>query len=1007
MARNPMKIFSEQQCSFFKWWMGLQIFICLLLVPAALHAANLQLESSQYISSHWQTEDGLPNNQVQAICQTRDGYLWLATREGLVRFDGARFTVMDSKLFPETKNRSFTSLFESRNGTLWIASEDGRLHGLKDGKVSQLPLPATAANRLPMKIFESRDGALWIGTDTNGLVRFKDRTFTQITTKEGLAHPSVRSMCEDAEGNLWIATGAGVNRWNQNGITTFRIENGLLHNATRVVLADRKGNLWIASHFGLTRLKDGRSTHFTKNEGLSDNLISAIFEDRQGVLWIGTFNGLNRMVDGKLWTEKRNDGTPYDRVQSIFEDREGNLWVGTRDGLSRLRPRVVTSLTQQHGLTHNTATAVLEDRTGSLWVTFWGGGLNKIQDGQITNYTTREGLSSDLVLTVHETRRGNLWFGMDYDAGLSLFKDGQFTHFRGPEGLTNEAVKVILDDRQGNLWVGMRTALMVFKDKKFRSFTTVDGLPSNTIEAIHEDDKGRLWFGTTGGLAVLEDDRFKAITPKHGLSHPSITSIYEDAEHTLWLGTRGGGLNRFRDGKFSAYTTREGLFRDEIFSVVEDDLGFLWMSSRQGIFRVSKKDLDEFVPGKSPRLTCTSFGKADGMVSVECKGSGKTAGWKGKDGRLWYPTGRGVVAVDPRQVNINPHSPPVVIEELLVNGKSADISNPIQLTAEGQEFIFRYTALSLTAPEKIVFKYKLEGLDDDWIDGGNNREARYMHLPDGNYRFRVIAANSDSIWNEKGSWLQLKLSPPFWKTWWFVGLAGIAFVGITAGTVRYVSVKKLQRRLKLLEQQHAIEKERTRIAKDMHDDMGANLTQISILSELAKRDAGDKERITTHANMIADTARDLVQTMDGIVWAVNPKNDNLRRLAGYIFKYAEEFLALTSIRGRFDQPVSLPEYPLTAEVRHNVFLVVKEALNNTVKHSGATEVWIRLAMNHSALEISVEDNGRGFSCDMNSSFGNGLTNMKKRIEDIGGRFDLSSNPGGGTKIKLTVMMKGL
>lgn len=961
-------------------------------------AANFTNQESKYISYDWDSEDGLPNDSINAVAQTQEGYFWLATREGLIRFDGVRFVNVPIGS-AEKRTTAFTSLYETRDGTIWITSEDGRLFRLKNGKSFEVSLPPVITNGILTRLYEDKLGAIWIGTETNGLVRFSDGQFTRFTTADGLAHNSIRSMCEDDRGSMWIATAGGVSELKDDNFTNLTITNGLLHNSIRVVYFDSHRNLWIASHYGLTRLKDGVMTHYRKRDGLLDNLVSTIYEDHKGVLWIGTFNGLNRMEDGRLFAENRANGTSYDRINSTFEDDEGNLWVGMRNGFSQLKPRVITAYTEQQGLTYNNATSLLEDTDGNLWITFWGGGINKIRDGTITHYTRNSGLSSPLIQTMHQTRSGALWFGMDYDGGLNLFQNGTFIHYRELEGMTDHSVRAIIDDRQGNIWVGTRTALLSFDGQQFHRYTTHDGLPANSIETIHEDRNGRLWFGTDDGLGFLSGDRIISLTRKDGLANNFVASIHEDKDGTLWLGTRGG-LSRLRDGKFANFTAQDGLFRDEIYAVTEDDKGFLWMSSRQGIFRVSKKDLNDFAAGKISELVCVSYGKRDGMASIECKGYGAPAVLKDRRGLIWFPTSKGVISVDPTAATINSKPPRVLLESLDVNKEGLDISRSINLTAEKQEFIFRFTAFSFTAPEKIRFKYKLDGLDKDWIDPGELREARYNHLPPGKYRFRVIAANGDGFWNREGQSLALIITPPFWKTWWFASLISVIVVAAVASVVRYISVQKLHRQLAALEQQHAIAKERARIAKDMHDDLGANLTQICVLSELAKREAQMPERIVTHADAISDTARELVQSMDEVVWSANPRNDNLRRLSGYMFQYAERFLAPTQIRGRFEHPVSLPELPLSAEVRHNLFLVVKEALNNAVKHSNASELWLRIGLSNSALEIAIEDNGKGFSQENGRPFGNGLGNMKKRMEDIGAHFETQSAPGAGTKIRI-------
>ena len=985
--------------------------------------------SPQYISRLWQMDEGLPHNSVQAIAQTRDGYLWVGTAGGLARFDGMRFTVFDQKTTPEIRGHSVTALCEGQDGSFWIGTDSG-LTRLKDGTFSHYGQTNGLASDSVRTIFESRDGSIWIGT-TGGLTRYHEGKFTSLTERDGLAQNAVRSVCEDQEGNIWIATGGGLNRLKEKIIETIDSKNWLPNNSMHTVYGDRNGILWAGSDNGLSRIpKFGNYAlihTWNHSHGLSDNIISAIYEDRRGNLWIGTYAGLNQWPDAgydafppkkerAFLIETKSDGTAYDQVNVIMEDHEGNIWVGTKEGLSRLKIKPFTAYTKQQGLTHDNVTSIYEDNAETLWIATWGGGLNRLKDGNITAYTTingsEKGLVADLLLSVHQDHAGDLWIGADYDGGLFRFKDGRFTRYDSRDGLTNSAVRVIYEDQQGNFWIGTSKALVLFKNGKFIHYTTQDGLAGNTVRAILEDDEGNLWIGTNDGLSRRRDEKFSSFTTQDGLSNNRVVALYEDKEKNLWIGTQGGGLNRFHGGKFTSYTTKQGLFSDDIFEILEDDYGYLWMSCLNGIFRINKKSLDDFDRGKIGIIRCISYGKNDGMVSAQCNGVSKPAGWKSRDGRLWFPTTKGVVVADP-SIKVNDMPPPVVIEEVMADkkiqsqtpGGSSTLDfrhRPLDIEPGRGELEFHYTALSFSAPEKNRFKYKLEGADSEWMDAGTRRIAYYNNLYPGNYRFRVIACNNDGVWNETGASLALVLLPHFWQTKWFIGLMAFASIGFVASTARYITWKKVQRKLELLEQQHAIDKERTRIAQDMHDDLGATLTRISYLGELTKRDAREPDQVLSHADHICGVSRDLVQAMDEIVWAVNPRNDNLRQLAGYIFQYAEEFLSGTELRLRKERPNILPEIPFNAETRHNIFLVVKEALNNSVKHAKATEVRLSLDLVDSQLRVGVEDDGCGFGTMAGDGFSNGLNNMRKRVEEIGGCFQVESRTGKGTKIKFTV-----
>jgi signal transduction histidine kinase len=506
-----------------------------------------------------------------------------------------------------------------------------------------------------------------------------------------------------------------------------------------------------------------------------------------------------------------------------------------------------------------------------------------------------------------------------------------------------------------------------------------------------------MWIATDGGLSRWRVGRFTNYTMRDGLSHNVVDALYRDAETTLWIGTRGGGLNRFQSGKFRAYTTKEGLFSDEVYEVLEDDLGYFWMSCRKGIFRVKKKQLEDLDRGARKKIACTAFGRADGLPTVQCNGVAKPAGWKAKDGRLWFPTIRGVVAVEPG-LKTNGRPPPVFIEEVTAdgqplrsNGLAASESLSLRIPPGRGSIEIRYTALSFQAPEKNRFRYQLEGVDPGWVDAGGRRWVAYNNITPGTYRFRVLGSNNDGVWNETGATLSFTLMPHYWQTWTFKAGA-VAVVGLLLALLYRLRVKRLR----------ALERLRVQIAANLHDDVGARLTKVAMVTELVERETPESDPAKPHIRNIFKTVREITKAMDEIVWTINPRNDTVDHLASYIFQYAEDYFQDTGVSCRLDVPAQLPDRPLSTEVRHNVFMAVKEALNNALKHAQATEVRVGLGLNDGRLAVTICDNGRGFSLDQARSKGEGLENMRQRLVQIGGQFVLESEPGRGTTIRLEV-----
>jgi ligand-binding sensor domain-containing protein/signal transduction histidine kinase len=959
----------------------------------------------------WQTDDGLPQNSVYAIAQSADGYLWVGTHEGLARFDGTRFVVPDEAGAPELRRGWITALCSSRDGSLWVAIDGIGLIRLKDGTSTRFSEADGLASNQIKCLLETRDGSLWIGTE-GGLSRYSGGKFTSFTVKNGLGNNSVRALCEDLQGSVRIATTRGLSRLGPDGsISTINFGLGTVANALKSVCQDTAGGIWVSSNEGVTRVSDDGRFSYGVGEGLPDKLATALYHDRDGRVWIGTYNGVACMVDGKVVSTPMNAEGFSDLVYALFEDAESNLWIGGRDGLYRLRPARFTTITTREGLACNNAMSVAEDASGTIWVATWGGGLNAIRNDQVSTYGITNGLTYDTLLSLHVGRDESLWIGMDFEGGVNRLKGSHTNSFSKPPDLVNSPIRVIHEDKRGALWIGGNRGLNILSNGKCGTLTRANGLAGNVVMVIHEDPAGDLWIGTDGGLSRWKEGKFTSFTTQDGLSHNSVDAIYEDQDRTMWLGTKGGGLNRFKEGKFTAYTTRQGLFSDEIYEILEDDFGFFWMSCRNGIFRVSKKGFDDLDQGKSRQLTCVVFGKADGLASVQCNGVAKPAGWKDKLGRLWFPTIRGVAAVESR-IKSNDKPPPVIIEEVyadkkiiaqggsVVTARSDSGASRDQTPASAQprdlrvpagrgELEVHYTALSFQAPEKNRFKYKLEGVDTDWIDAGVRRAAYYNNVAPGSYRFRVMGCNNDGIWNEAGAMLGVVVLPHYWQTWSFKLLL-IAILALVLTALYRARVARLRE----------IERLRVQIAADLHDDVGARLTKVAMVTEWMNREATPADRNKPHIQNIASTTREIIQAMDEIVWTINPKNDTLENLANYIFQYAQEYFQNTSVRCRLDLPARLPDHPISTELRHNLFMVVKEALNNVLKHSAASEVRVSLNVTERKLTIFITDDGSGFCPSQVQTARNGLANMRQRIDRIDGRLNLESDPGKGTRIRI-------
>ena len=966
----------------------------------------------EYRVDRWQTEDGLPGNEVTALAQTRDGYLWVGTSSGLARFDGVRFVKVGER-------------------------EGVRATGI-------------------LCLFEDRAGTLWVGTDGGGLLRLEQGRFQALTQRDGLGHDVVRSLAEDSQARLWIGTDEGLDCWSEGRFVRdgsvpprrrepfsrvlcdrdqlWVVIGGFLHQVRQgeylrqnpegeppsdIAVASLRrgpsGRLWFGGISGrLSVSTNGAPTLALPPGKLAPDTILDVCETRAGDVWVGLAStGLRHWRDGQVTSLTVSEGLADNSIRCLLEDREGNLWVGTSaGGLHRLKPKKLRLVTTADGLTHNVALSLAEDGEGALWIGSNGAGLSvgHREDAGVTGrnwdmkFTPPELsylLDNESLPAVLSGRDGVLWLGT-WNSGLFRKTGAKLEQFNLTRPESDEPVMALCEDGAGGVWVGTHeSGLKHFKDGVFTAHRSTNGVAAGFITALARDATGRLWIGTGGeGLSCLANGTVRTRTARDGLAGDFVRTIHPDIEGRLWVGM-SGGISLIKEGRVHSLTTAQGLWDDTISQILEDDHGRLWFGSNRGIFHASKADVQRVAESGIGKLAPVVYGKAEGMESLECTGGFCPAGLKTRDGRLWFSTVKGVVVVNPRQLPVNSLRPRMVVEELRVNGEQVPLQLPseVRIGPAARRVEVRYTALSFTAPEKVRFRYKLEGVDAEWVEAGGRRVAEYPTLAPGEYQFRVAACNEDAIWSAQEAVLGLRCLPAFWQTGWFRLVCGVMVFGGCGWTIKWMATRRLQRRLAVLRQQHALEQERTRISRDIHDELGTLLTGISLLSDRTQAHAAEPERVIQHAQKIGESARAAVQTVDGIVWAINPQNDTLDHLANYLVQFAEGFFHLTNIRCRLDVPVDLPNVPLGTQQRHHVLMAVKEACNNVVRHSGASEVWVRLQVTGDRFSVTIEDNGRGFVPGPVAEGRDGLRNLHDRFVEIGGRVEITSAPAQGTQVK--------
>jgi signal transduction histidine kinase/ligand-binding sensor domain-containing protein len=985
--------------------------ILLLACSVAVASTN-----TAWFTRVWQTGDGLPNNQVTAIAQGPDGYLWIGTAVGLARFDGLHFTQFPYWISASNEDLGVSQLFFGRAGELWIRMRRGPLVHLKPDFSGTIPagkgLPGTRA----WSAIEDPDGCLWIAYPS-GIWQVRHGLATQLAGYEdmptrGYAGP----FAIDREGNMWVAKG--------NGVYLFR--NGRFEAVTSTIYrahlaASRSGGVWIASGKQLLKCyRDGRVEDYGSFSTADIHAgTTVVMEDHSGAVWIGTSSGGLFRHDGSGFARV---GTSHPDILSLAEDREGNLWVGTAGGgLDRINTRGVQLEGMGDGPSSVAIQSICEDTNGVLWGATQNGLLVSRVNGRWRPALTNAPWTNAVDCVVADPD-GALWIGTR-NSGLYCRRDGRFENWDASRGFAGHVVLDLLPASSGDLWIAEQApnALQCLHEGHLRSLK----LPSTAgrITALAEDAAGNIWAGSErGALMRVEGESLtdeSALTP---LANRSILCLYPTADGGLWIGYEGAGLGRLKQGRFNEIRSDQGLFDDYISQIVADGKGWFWFGGERGIFKVRREELDSVMSGRADQVRSINYGQNEGLSSVEANSANVSpyvspTALRSHDGRLWFPLRKALAVVDPERLRVNTRPPRVLLSQVIMDGRiiasrggEAGTRNIVNLDTAAtrlrlppahRHLEFDFTAINLSAPENVRFRYQLVGFDDDWIDADKQRSASYSRLIAGHYQFRVEACVGAGLWNETATSLAFTVAPFFWQTWWFRLGALVLFTSGVIAIVRYISFRRLQAEMRLMGQRAALDKERARIARDLHDDLGCSLNKVALTLDMTQRRLETTESLNGEIHHCSAMVRQAAKSVDEIVWAINPRNDTLRYMVDYISQFAVEFLHAADIPCRVDLPDDVPDVPeqhLSPEARHNLFLVVKEALNNVACHAHASEVRLRVTAAEDQVAIVIEDNGRGFEHAPDNASCDGLRNMRQRMEEIGGRFEFETRPGAGTRV---------
>jgi ligand-binding sensor domain-containing protein/signal transduction histidine kinase len=985
-------------------------------VAAAVSSAG-QAPSVSYSRRVWQSAEGLPEDLAQAVAETQDGYLWIGTSGGLVRFDGVRFTVFNHENEPAFQDDSIYSLFVTRDGTLWAGTEGGGLIRFAGGAFRRFGAQEGLANAFVRVIYQDRRGSLWVGTDS-GLFEMTGDSFVRVDGRDGLPAINIHSICEDRAGRLLVG-GWGLIVIDRRQKAYFSSRESMADNSIRTIRQTADGAVWMGTISGLRRLAEGvRGDPFAQPKMVTGSNVSALVEGRGGELWIGTYGrGLMRYERGRLEGFSAPTSLPHSNVLALFEDSEQNVWVGTHGGLLRLSRCAASTVTTSDGapLSINT---IYQDPQGDLLVAALNGRLLRVSDQTLTP-ATPPGVAPDLpIRNVFRDSRGRLWLGTD-GQGVVRLSGRVVTRYTMNEGLASDFVRAFCEDRDGGIWIGTDGGLSHWRNDVVQSYklaypqlgnpwvvleraaarlsapSGAAGPVFGSIRGLLLDRAGRLWVATDVGLSRFERGAAAADPLLDRLRGLKVWALHEDAEGGLWIGTQGAGLLLLKNRKLTAFTTRQGLPSDKVHFIAEDQSGHLWMSGPAGIAAVSRSQLEDLARNPSGQLAVRVYTTVEGLSTNQMTGGVQPAGALTPTGELWFPSTKGAVRIKP-DLPEREAAPRVLIEQVVADDRAVASSGAVRLPPGGGKLEIHYTAIRLRSPERIRFRYRLEGFEEGWTAAGQRRVAYYTNLPAGRYRFHVTAYELNAPENAAERALDIEWRPHFYQTAWFLVLCVVVALATAWGSY-LMHVRNLHRRFA------AVLDERTRLAREMHDTLIQGCVGVSTLLEAAAQAKNVSPQL---GGELLDRARTEVRaTVDEArlaIWDLRHGADGAD-LAQAVARLVERVREETGVPTRFEStgtPLAVGE-----EVQRSLMLLVREALHNALRHAAPKQLSVRLAFDRQCVRVEVQDDGCGFDPAAPPSQGGhhyGLIGMRERIEKLGGRFCIESAPGSGTKVRLSI-----
>jgi signal transduction histidine kinase/ligand-binding sensor domain-containing protein len=953
---------------------------------------------SEYFTRNWLVDQGVPHNSVNRVVQDSRGYLWLATEAGLARFDGRSFREFALPAASLDYGYNIRALAIADPAALVMLPAGGGVLRLRDGVFSPHPVNRWVGGRSLVELFPEPSGALWLGTADGDLVRWMDGRATTFGRAEGVNRRGANfSFAIDGTGHTWIAGGEFLCQYDRGRLIPFpqKLGSGLL------IAPSRSGGLWISTADKLWKWDRAGLVAYSPAPlwPFPTSAIQQMYEDSRGVLWIASRRyGLYRFVHGQLVHQP----TSSQILTSVIEDAEGDIWV-TSDGggISEIRRKTFVTIDASDGLLDGTSSSVCVDSAGVIWCADRGGGVAQYAGGRAEIVPGPREAEPFYANTVCSGKAGDIWVG----AVSGLYRiSAKLPRQIEPAAPQLRDVHLLFCARDGDLWVASGNRLGYFQNDTYHPLAAAEGFSGQKRpSAIAQDPSGTIWVAVDRELFVLAGGRLVRRVAREQFPGGHIHALDIAADGEIWIGT-ARGLVLMRGGLLRCFLTTDGLEDNLITQVLEDGRGRLWLGGRRGFFHVAIRDLQAVADGRATTVVSTPFGTDEGLVGAAPISVCQPAVWRAADGRLWFATYLGVVGLDPAEATLARPAPPVFLDQVLVDNRASVPAADLRVPSGNHSLQFLILAPSFIAPEKVQLRHRLIGYDTDWIDSGSERLARYSWLPPGRYVLQVAARHWDGVWGPAAAIQTINVVPTWWQTWWGRSGALLVFTGLVIFVARYLSQRKLKLRLRRLEQEHALEKERARIARNLHDELGTGLSQLGMLAHRLKRRCRWPELGLGLGQLAAKTRR-LASELESIVWTVSPKNDSLASFAVFLIRFAYDFFEDTDIACIVRGAEAIPPCVLAPDIQHQLLAVTKEALNNALKYSGASQIIITLCFLRGRFELSIADNGAGFSPDAaEHAERNGLSNMRARIQEIGGQLRIESSPQRGTVLTIRVPM---